>query len=430
VILTVKEGVYEPYLALDPTLGARLPAGLPTVRTTVFRGLTPLLTLQGRLKARLRGRPAPAAAVAAAPAPPASGARPRGLAARTDLVTECFEIPDEEMGWILPGVLAGLRAARREDVSAVYATGRPWSGLLIGWLIARLTGRPLVTDFRDPWMTNPFRPAYSAVKERAEARLERLVVEGSALVVANTEHLRDEFRARFPGQPAAKFTALLNGYDPDDFPEPVRGARGAVLTLTHTGFLYGKRDPRTFLAAVRRAVESGAVPAAGLRVRFVGPAELPYAPEALAAEAGLQAAVRFEGRVSFAESLARIAEADALLLLQPGTTTQVPSKLFEYIGMGKPILALSPPGGATARLVAEEGLGEVADPEDVPAIAEALRRLYLAWREGRLRAPGAAVRQKFNVKHLTGILAGHLDGLATPAASRNGRRAWTQDPIA
>jgi glycosyltransferase involved in cell wall biosynthesis len=279
-------------------------------------------------------------------------------------------------------------------------------------------------------MTNPFRPAYTAVKERAEARLERLVVAGSALVVANTEHLRDEFRARFPEQPAAKFTALLNGYDPDDFPALAPKARGPALTLTHTGFLYGKRDPRTFLEGVRRAVAAGAVPAAGLRVRFVGPAELPYAPEALAAEAGLRDVVAFEGRVSFAESLARIGEAEALLLLQPGTTTQVPSKLFEYIGMAKPILALSPPGGATARLVAEEGLGEVADPEDVPAIAEALGRLHLAWREGRLPVPGPAVRQKFNVKHLTGILAGHLDGLPAPAVSRNGRRAWTHDPIA
>ncbi|HTU02722.1 MAG TPA: glycosyltransferase [Candidatus Sulfotelmatobacter sp.] len=415
VVLTVRESAYESYLALDPSLAARLPAGIPTVRTRVLRGLTPLLALRAGLKAKLRGHEA--LAPAPAPSAPTNGASRSRLQALKDRITDCFEIPDEEMGWLLPGTLRGLIALRRERADAVYATGRPWTGLVIGLLVARLSGRPFVADFRDPWITNPFRLPCSPFRERLEARLESAVIRGARLVIANTDALRDEFRARFPLERPEKFVSLLNGFDPDDFPAAAPPPAGPV-TLVHTGFLYLKRDPRTFLEAVARLLASGAVPATDLRLRFVGPVELPYGLEAMASQAGLEQVLELTGRVPYAESLANLRRAHALLLLQPGTTTQVPSKLFEYIGMQKPILAISPPEGATGLLVRRHDLGEVADPDDVPGMAEALARLYRRCRQGGegLGMPSETLTA-FNVRTLTAILAQHLDGLAagTPA---------------
>ena len=91
-----------------------------------------------------------------------------------------------------------------------------------------------------------------------------------------------------------------------------------------------------------------------------------------------------------------------LLLLQPGTETQVPSKLFEYIALGKPILAISPREGATSKLVTEECLGMTAEAESVDAIASVMERLYRDWAHGAMPlGSNGRGREKFNVKTVT-----------------------------
>jgi hypothetical protein len=103
-----------------------------------------------------------------------------------------------------------------------------------------------------------------------------------------------------------------------------------------------------------------------------------------------------------------------LLLLQPGTTTQIPSKLFDYLGMRKPILAISPRHGATWNLVTEQGLGEVAPPDDIQQIAAAIDRFYRRWSMGALayRVNDNAYQQ-LNVANLTSVLAAQFSRLST-----------------
>ena len=60
-------------------------------------------------------------------------------------------------------------------------------------------------------------------------------------------------------------------------------------------------------------------------------------------------------------------------------------KVFEYIAVGRPILAVVPPDGAAAELIRETGAGVVAPPEDVAAIQSALEELHAA---GGRRPPG------------------------------------------
>ena len=86
-------------------------------------------------------------------------------------------------------------------------------------------------------------------------------------------------------------------------------------------------------------------------------------------------------QVSHRESLRRLASSHALLLIQPDTHLQVPGKLFEYMYLRRPILALTGPG-ATADLVREHALGIVAEPTAVSEIADALERLMRAGRSG------------------------------------------------
>ena len=51
-------------------------------------------------------------------------------------------------------------------------------------------------------------------------------------------------------------------------------------------------------------------------------------------------------------------------------------KVFEYIAVGRPILAVVPPDGAAAELIRETGAGVVAPPDDPTAIRAALEELH------------------------------------------------------
>jgi hypothetical protein len=60
-------------------------------------------------------------------------------------------------------------------------------------------------------------------------------------------------------------------------------------------------------------------------------------------------------------------QADALLLLQPHTNTQVPAKLFDYIRVGRPVLALVRRDSPSERILSRSGVRyRSVYPNDLP----------------------------------------------------------------
>ena len=79
-------------------------------------------------------------------------------------------------------------------------------------------------------------------------------------------------------------------------------------------------------------------------------------------------------------------KADVLLLVQPGFPLQVPRKLYEYMALQRPILALTEEEGATARIVKQCHLGSVAS-NSADAIKLALYKMFSDWKEKRTQNP-------------------------------------------
>ena len=90
-------------------------------------------------------------------------------------------------------------------------------------------------------------------------------------------------------------------------------------------------------------------------------------------ENGLDRSVELRAPLPHDETLQRLAAASILLIIQPGTTIQVPAKLFEMLMFHKPIVAVAE-AGATADIIDGFGLGATAAPSDTEAIAAAVLR--------------------------------------------------------
>ena len=411
IVLTVRESCYESYMELDQTLLKRVPSDIKIIRTPVIRWLTKLVKVKNSLRGYLGGD----AQTIFVREPGDENAKPKSWYQRIkDSLTNFWETPDGAIGWLVPAVSAGRRAIQRGEIDVIYSTGKPWTAHLIGLVLKLLTGKPLVADFRDPWMTNPFRAEASALRQAVESFLEALVIKKADLIICNTFALNEEFKERYPKQRKNKFVTLLNGFDPEEYKSgtTVPMNRCERFILTHTGFLYGKRDPRLFCDALDLMLQQAGVDRKKIKVFFVGYVHLAYDLAAYLTSRDLNDVVEIVHHVPYQRSLEYLRNSDALLLLQPGTMTQIPSKLFEYVAMEKPVLAISSRGSATSNLMIEKSLGITAEATDVQDIAAGLRRLYMEWdRDPCTERLNHKAYNSFNVKNVTRRLSRHLDAL-------------------
>ena len=302
----------------------------------------------------------------------------------------------------------------------MYSSSPPNSGQVLGLMLKRVTRVPWIADFRDPW-TEGIRRKQSYERSGWRRRLEhaferRVVAEADHILVTTTKTL-EQFVAKYPAIPASKYSVITNGFDAADFAVARDGDRlldEGHFNVTLTGNVEAMFDALPFLTAVRELLDEDEGFRASLRINFVGTKRGKY--DEFIVQHRLETTVRYIGYVPHRTSLRYLAESDVLFLCQipvyESATTKLSGKLFEYLYMRKPILALTLPG-LTTEILSHSGLGVAVDPNDQPGIKKALRDLYLRWREGG-RRPDAdeAYIATFDRARQTERLAGLFDRFA------------------
>ncbi|HXY59428.1 MAG TPA: glycosyltransferase [Methylocystis sp.] len=142
--------------------------------------------------------------------------------------------------------------------------------------------------------------------------------------------------------------------------------------VSHAGNLSRERDPTMFFAAFAKFAERH--PEVRCEIEIVG--QLDPAAEAAAAKLGLHERIRLVGGLPYMACLERLAAADLLLLLEAPCARGVflPSKLIDYIEVGRPILAVSPRIGVVRELIEHHNFGLAAANDSAADIEAALER--------------------------------------------------------
>lgn len=335
--------------------------------------------------------------------------------------------PDRYWPWYFAACRAGMRAIRKGAMRAIYSTYPVPTAHLVGLSLKRQSGLPWIADFRDPWATE----GGTGWRARWEARLEKRVVHAADRVICNTPAMRRDFLRRYPQVAQEKFVTITNGYDEKDMAAIVP-ERASKFHILYPGTLDGEnRNPRGLLAGVRRALDQGWLSADDLQLTFLGCGAYGES-ERFRDEVrrlGLERVVAtVRERIAYKKALARIAGADVVVVLsehiggdaevQSWTAMQVPAKLYEYLRMGRPILALVSEGSVQELLQATGGGVPIA-PANTDAVAEALRDLYA---NGRRAGQVASTRvpagiAAYSREHLTARLAQELNVIACGAGN-------------
>lgn len=314
-----------------------------------------------------------------------------------------FGFPDDEIGWLVPALVAGVRLVRRQGIDTVLTSAPPFTCHLIGLALRSLCRVRWVADFRDPWARAPWGRPGSA---RAHQWLEARVVARADAVVLNTPELHRDFAQHYGPELAHKFHVAANGYDADLLEPYARmlPAPAPPLVLTHAGNLYGARNPLPLLEGLAACLRDGRVPADGIRLTLVGKIGAGFDVGAAIERFGLGGIVTVTPPVSHETSLRLLAASHVLVVIQPDTALQVPAKLYEYIGLRRHILALADEG-AVARVVREGDFGVVVAPGDVERIAQALTGLYRQRATLATDAAGNVRAEKFDARVQSRLLS-------------------------
>jgi hypothetical protein len=398
VVLTVQDGDYP---ARDESLLAEIPQHATVFRTKIFEPY--------RLYRKLTGKPANAAVdVENIP----QGGKKKSLAESVaEFVRSTFFIPDARIGWYPYAVPEGLRIIKEQSIEAIYSSSPPYTTAVIARRLHRATGVPWVAGFRDPWTGFLSTPDRWLLPRMVDEYLERSVFRNANAVEAAWRGILKDITAKVPNVDRTKLSHLPNGYDRDDYPS-LDPPSNSQFTVTYTGSMYGKRNPKTFLAAVEGLVSKGKVDPQKIHLRFIG--RFGSEVRAMLQESSVRGSIEVVPYLPHAESVEALLRSDALLLIvdeAAGSDEIVPGKVFEYIGARRPIIALAPEG-AIADLLRETRSGSVAPNQDIQAIQAAFIECYdnFLYHKPKFNQDREAVK-RYDRREITRQLAALLDAL-------------------
>jgi len=291
--------------------------------------------------------------------------------------------PDSTTWWIQPAVRQIEALLRQRPYDAILTTHSPCSGHLIGATIARRHGIPWLADYQDLWTGNGS-SLKSPVRRSIELRIERAALRGATAVSCCKESFVERLVSVIAQPRRARTITVIPFAVDSGIWEDIPDTPPDEFRVTFVGNMYAQHiTPDLLLRALAGLQREGS--AAGLAVRFHYYGINGAVVREAAAVCGSRN-VTDHGLVPRRAALQ--AERSSALLVSivnpdskaPNIRQWFPSKLFEYAGSKRRILAIAPAGSIIQRFIEESGLGYFATDE--ASCAAALRSAYAEFLAG------------------------------------------------
>lgn len=263
------------------------------------------------------------------------------------LVVEKLLRPVESSwSWWLSAWLKGKALARHQPFDLIYSTGGAFAAHIAGSALKRSLGTIWMAEIHDPLITPGSTPR--TAQQKMQARVESLICRDADVAIWFTDQALASARARHP-ELGERGKVLLPGIDPP-FKELPPYIPGPKFIVGHFGSLSPTRNLVTFIEALESLQDRRPDLVAATELQVTG-GPLDVVSAAKIAASPLRDHVRHLGRIEAdpatglsgrEQILRRMRGVDVLLLLhgeESICSEYIPSKLYEYLWMQRPILA-------------------------------------------------------------------------------------------
>jgi glycosyltransferase involved in cell wall biosynthesis len=317
---------------------------------------------------------------------------------------------ESSWSWWLSAYLKGRMLARHRKFDLIYSTGGAFAAHVAGRALKQALGVRWLAEVHDPLVMPGSTPA--TAQERMQAEVERQICTDADAAIWFTEQALASAKCRHP-QLADRGRMILPGIDaPFKVLPPY--VPGPKLVIGHFGSLSTTRNLTSIIAALEVLVSQRPELGTVLELQLTG-GPLDAVSQSAIAQSPVRGLVRHLGRIEAdlvtglsgrEQILRRMRGVDVLLLLhgtEPICAEYIPSKLYEYLWMQRPILATVHGNAQMAELLVRQGhiAVETRHVGSQDSLVLAARQLLARWESAGLDDNGqpspyttqAAVRQ-------------------------------------
>jgi len=275
---------------------------------------------------------------------------------------------DEHKRWIKLAKAKLNELYQDKKIDLIISSFSPAAPHLVALDFCKKNKVKWIVDMRDEMSLNP---QNSSVQKGFYESIEKEINQYANGLISVSAPIVNYFKNLLPN--IKYFEEVRNGYDHtlsfDDY------NFNEVLTFLHAGSFYGTRKPDTFLKAMLELEKEGKLDfdwkfiCAGAAKNFDIPNQI-------------QTHVEIMARLSQQESLELMRNADVNVMIQPPTGRHgvYTGKIFDYLSVSKPILAIVDTNDVAAELISELNAGYSVEFDDISAIKSTILQLVSNWK--------------------------------------------------
>ncbi len=298
--------------------------------------------------------------------------------------------PEPLASWVYRATKKAIQRHKNHGFDAVLTSGPPHITHMVGFMLKRHSPVRWAADFRDPWVDNRRQADRLGISRQLDRIWERLVLENADRIICVSPGWAKLLGRKLNAGKEGRIHVVYNGYDPDDIPDDILQPRSKgfftdTLHIHYNGTIQGATFPNLFFKALAKLQREELDIPKKLKCTFTG---LPTTVASLATSLGLNEIIRDVGPLSHRDSLEMAASSDVLLLIVNNTDKAanglITGKVYEYVAMGKNILAIIPPYGDLYAFLKDYQQCYLVSCNNLSGVVEVLKVLMKRKRNGEL----------------------------------------------
>ncbi len=318
-------------------------------------------------------------------------------------------IPDARSLWIRPSVKYLSSYLKANPVDAIFADGPPHTNNVIATKLSKRYGIPYLADFQDPWTQVDYYELFPITSwaDKKHKRLEQEVFNQASKITIASPSWKIDLE-----QIGAKNVEVLYwGFDEEDFAD-LKPIENPYFSIAHIGLMGFDRNPEVFFRVLGDLKEENQEFSKDLKIILAG--QIDYSVKKSISECNLDINVEYHGIVDRIAAL-KMAKGCSLLLLllnkAKNAKGRLPGKLYEYLRLRRPVVALGFKDSDAEEIIKNTGSGESFEYDDSLKIRDFILSSYNKFKNEQLLQTTGEIGY-YSVENQTKRLSEFLNGIS------------------
>jgi len=318
---------------------------------------------------------------------------------------------DDKIGWLPFAYQSACRLNKKNDYDVIMATIGPYTSAVTAYLVAKKFRKPLVIDYRDPWVLHPYLTFLTPLHKKIGEYWENKILHYAQVITTSSRKNKTDLCKKYGSELKRKIQVMYNAWDEQDFSDVQPHRDDDKVIFSYVGGFYGNQTPKFFIRALEELKNENKLPS-DIKIQFVG--NLFKEVKEILADSTVSQYIEQIPQVPHKKAIQYMLSSNVLLLFISSVKSKgvVAGKVFEYIRAQKEILAMVPVEGETADILREYDCKFICNMENVEEIKHNFIKLYKMAKENKTGEPAVDEKycrkkqiyefEKFLKKHLAG----------------------------